>query len=364
VAINPGESIQGRVNAAPAGTQFVLKAGVHRRQSVTPKDGMAFLGEPGAVLDGEGVTAYAIGTPAGGARNVTVRGLVIQGYAPPYNWAGAVGNDGAINWLIEGNEVRHNAAAGIRLGPGTRVVGNAVHHNAVMGISAFKAHRGLIERNDVYANAFTADVSAASATRAGLKIVTSDSVVVRGNTVRENGNHGIWFDIGGRGVVAEANTVTGNAGSGIWVEITYGAQVRHNRVERNGGTAAGSWLTRAGIQVSNSPDVAVYGNTVLDNANGITAMQAAGYPADNGYGPLVVQNLAVYDNVVQMRVGATGLAQNVGDPSVFTGRNNRFVRNSYTLGASAGYFAWSDRFQLTETQWKGYGQDPTSSFTR
>lgn len=51
-AIAPGEDIQGRVDAAAPGTQFVLKAGVHRLQHVRPKDGMAFAGEPGAVLSG------------------------------------------------------------------------------------------------------------------------------------------------------------------------------------------------------------------------------------------------------------------------------------------------------------------------
>lgn len=362
--IFPGEDIQAKVSAAAAGTKFVVKAGVHRRQQIVPKDGMVFQGEPGAILDGEGVTAYAIGTPSSVARNVIVKGLVIQGYAPPYDWAGAVGNDGALNWLIEGNEVRNNAMAGIRVGPGTRVASNKIHGNGVMGISAYKAHNAVIENNEVYDNAFTQDASAATATRAGMKIVGAENVVVRGNTVRNNGKHGIWFDIGCRNVLTERNTVVGNAQSGIWVEISYAAVVRYNHVERNGGSTAGSWLTRAGIQVSNSPDVEIYGNTVLDNANGITAMQASGYPADEGFGPLVVQNLYVHDNTVRMLVGNTGIAQNVGDATVFSGRNNRFVNNRYTLGANAGYFAWQDRFGLTESAWKGYGQDLTGTFTR
>lgn len=51
-AIAPGEDIQARVDAAAPGTQFVLRAGVHRLQHVRPKDGMVFAGEPGAVLSG------------------------------------------------------------------------------------------------------------------------------------------------------------------------------------------------------------------------------------------------------------------------------------------------------------------------
>jgi parallel beta-helix repeat protein len=50
--IYPGEDIQPAVDANPAGASFLLKAGVHRMQSVVPKAGNVFAGEPGAVLSG------------------------------------------------------------------------------------------------------------------------------------------------------------------------------------------------------------------------------------------------------------------------------------------------------------------------
>ena len=59
ISILPGQSIQGFVNANPAGTTFILKAGTHVRQSVIPKSGDRFIGETGAVLDGQGVAPYA-----------------------------------------------------------------------------------------------------------------------------------------------------------------------------------------------------------------------------------------------------------------------------------------------------------------
>jgi hypothetical protein len=52
VSIRPGENIQARVNAAPPGTRFLMKSGVHRLQAIVPKDGNTFLGESGAVLSG------------------------------------------------------------------------------------------------------------------------------------------------------------------------------------------------------------------------------------------------------------------------------------------------------------------------
>ena len=52
VDIYPGQNIQQVVNGFPAGTVFILKSGVHRMQSVTPRSGDQFHGEPGTVLNG------------------------------------------------------------------------------------------------------------------------------------------------------------------------------------------------------------------------------------------------------------------------------------------------------------------------
>src|SRR5947208_739647 len=52
VTILPGARIQDSVNKYASGTSFLLKAGVHRLQSITPKSSMSFSGEPGTVLSG------------------------------------------------------------------------------------------------------------------------------------------------------------------------------------------------------------------------------------------------------------------------------------------------------------------------
>jgi parallel beta-helix repeat protein len=52
VSVFPGRSIQAAVDAAPPGTSFLIKTGVHRLQRVTPKDRNRFIGEAGAVLSG------------------------------------------------------------------------------------------------------------------------------------------------------------------------------------------------------------------------------------------------------------------------------------------------------------------------
>jgi len=52
VRIAPDQRIQDFVESFPAGTTFEITAGVHRLESVVPKDGDSFVGEPGAILNG------------------------------------------------------------------------------------------------------------------------------------------------------------------------------------------------------------------------------------------------------------------------------------------------------------------------
>jgi hypothetical protein len=52
VVVAPGSALQAEIDAHPPGTTFVIGAGLHRLQQATPKDGDAFIGEPGAVLSG------------------------------------------------------------------------------------------------------------------------------------------------------------------------------------------------------------------------------------------------------------------------------------------------------------------------
>src|SRR5512134_2407133 len=45
VEIAPGQNIQSVINSHPAGTRFLLKAGIHRHQTITPRTGDTFVGE-------------------------------------------------------------------------------------------------------------------------------------------------------------------------------------------------------------------------------------------------------------------------------------------------------------------------------
>ena len=52
VPVYPWQDLGSMVNSYPSGTTFLIEAGVHRMRSAVPKSGDAFVGQPGAVLDG------------------------------------------------------------------------------------------------------------------------------------------------------------------------------------------------------------------------------------------------------------------------------------------------------------------------
>src|SRR5689334_8694345 len=52
LTVHPGDDIGNLVRQKPPGTVFRIQAGVHRLQSIIPKDGDLFIGVPGAILSG------------------------------------------------------------------------------------------------------------------------------------------------------------------------------------------------------------------------------------------------------------------------------------------------------------------------
>jgi parallel beta-helix repeat protein len=374
VTLTPSQSIQSAVNANPSGTVFVLTPGTYLKQTVIPKSGDVFYGQPGAILDGGGVTPYAIwtGTSSSIPSNVRIHGLIVRNYNTEVQ-LGAIsagGHDASVQsrgWVVDSCEIRDNAAAGIRLGHRMRIFDNNIHHNNQIGIVGL-SDSTVIENNELAFNNYR-KVYTLGWEAGGVKFLKSRGTTLRGNYVHDNWGPGLWADTDVWDALYENNRVENNGGEGIFHEVSYRAIIRNNRVVGNG-FGSFEWLYGAGIMVSTSRDVEVVGNTVIDNARGITAvMQNRG---SDGFGVHTLDNVYVHDNYVTMRAtaidvdgvgAATGLAQDVGDLSYFTGHNNRFANNKYTLGTASRYFAWMNG-QRTEAQWQAYGQDVTGTFTR
>jgi len=377
VAVLPGQSIQAAVNANPAGTTFILKAGTHTRQSVVPKSGDVFQGEPGTVLDGQGVgIAFGRGS-APYPSNVTIKGLKITGYAPPMqsgtiDAGGYYPNEGTTGWVIDGNEVSYNGEYGIRIGNSSRVINNNVHHNNRLNIAG-SANNALVENNEIafgnYQNANNTNFEAG-----GTKFAQTDGLIVRGNYVHDNVGVGIHMDENNINTTIESNRVDANGSEGVAIEISYATIIRNNTVTNNGWKDPRNrytYLWNAGIGVHASQNVEIYGNTVSGNYAGIVGIEQDRSGDKAVYGAHIIQNMYVHNNTITqntlprtsgaLSVGA-GIATDIaGNTAVFTSRNNRFVGNTYYISPNPQPFAWQFGTR-TAAQWKAYGQDVSGIF--
>jgi nitrous oxidase accessory protein NosD len=365
VVINPGDSIQSAVRVNPAGTTFLITRGVHRRQVVRPRDGMSFIGEAGAVLDGENAATQAF--DASRTKNVTVRGLRITRYVPP-ELNGAIEGPGSDGWIVEDNEIDHNAngelrAYGVSLGSHWIVRRNIIHHNGWLGIAGHDADGTLIEGNELYANP-PGELNDTVGEAANMKLFDCGRIVVRGNYVHDSLFHGIWVDTMRPDVTIEQNRVVNHGRAGIWYEVSYRGVIRDNYVDNAGydQTQLRGWLRGGGIEVTNSPDVSVLDNTVVNSLNGIIGLQATGYN-DGRYGKNELRNLLVQGNTIVMPHGQSGIMRNTGTNAVFTSWNNRFVGNRFELGRNPTPFAWMGR-DVDERQWQAFGQGANDTFAR
>jgi hypothetical protein len=361
VTIYPGQSIQQKVNSYPAGTQFLIKAGTYYGQRVVPKSGNAFIGEAGAILDGRGTTTYAFERGSKPyPNNVLIKGLTIQHYDPPEQQGailagGPQKSQSTVGWVVQDCEVRYNATGGIRTSNKTRVIGNFVHHNGQLGIMG-SGDSVLVENNEIsynnYQNLFPFGIALG-----GGKFVNTRWLTVRGNRVHDNQGNGLWTDIGNRYAVIEQNVVEANSGAGIMHEISYDAIIRNNTARRNG--FARGWVTGAGILISASANVEVYGNTVTGNKQGIVGIQQNRVNQGVNYSSNL-KNLNVHDNTVQVPTGGVSGISSISTLT-FTSRNNRYTRNSYDMGSDSKPFTWMNS-KRTKTQWQGYGNDVNGTF--
>jgi len=374
IPVLPGQSIQAAVNANPAGTTFLIKAGRHSRQSVLPKNGDTFRCESGAILDGESVTPYAFTRSGPDPDDVRIVGCIIEHYVPAAQMgailAGGAGpSDGTSGWIIDSTEVRNNANLGIRLAHRMKVRWSNVHHNGTLGIGGI-GDDILVESTEIaYNNPSGAGLGFESG---GTKFVKTNRLIVRNNWVHDNKGPGLWADIANRDFLFENNLVEDQLQDGIVIEISYGGIIRNNVCRRNGlgDTRRFSWPWGAGIGIhaSGGAGIEVYGNQLEGNAYGVSLIQqprGTNHSDPGGVDPeMYVQNINVHDNRITLMTGSLGASQGVDDSGtngLYNGRNIVFARNGYSLNGVAYPFAWSNSYR-TASQWQGFGFDGGGSF--
>jgi hypothetical protein len=361
VDISPGTNIQSIINSKSAGTKYCLKAGIYKRQTITPKGNDQIIGEKGAVLDGEKVTVYAI--RGGGANNVTLKNLIIENYTPEAQ-KGMIEPESGGWWNIENNEIRNSTAIGLHMGSeGWVVKDNYLHHNEQYGISgsvrpAPSGRDPLVENNEIsYSrlhNLFGGGSSSAT------KWVRSTNLTFLHNWVHDNNGNGFWIDGNNVNTLVEYNKIENHTKSGMFIEISCKTTIRHNYL-RNNGTNTNWWFEATGIQNNGSANVEVYNNTLI-NTGGVIAVDWTRNDKNErcettSPGVFQARNMSVHDNYIETNRLIMG---GLGGGAALTDRNNRYDRNTYVPKnlPEPRYKLGAD--QITTAQWKAAGQDKNS----
>jgi hypothetical protein len=314
------------------------------------------------------VTPSAIAArPGTHLRDVLVENLVVEKYASPAQQA-ALGGEGARDWDLRDLTVRDNHGAGAELGAGTLMEDCAVLDNGQVGLigGGNAATRPTVLRNSEVAHnatlSFDPDWEAGGAkfTRVG-----GAGMLVENSWFHDDLAGGLWFDIDNDNVVIRSNRFQANDRWGLLYEVSRHAQIYWNEVSGTSDRPEGFPFSGAGILISNSAEVDVYGNLLRDNDNGVLLKEdrKATRWAQDTYraGIPHIDQVAVHDNDIGMRRGVTGTRVENGDPTAWWRRSHAsFADNTYRLDATAPRFLGPGNDLFAFDQWTALGNDPGS----
>ena len=330
-------------------------------------------------FDYSGQTIYLADNPSGhkvetsitphafmaGYTNVTIQNLTIEKYASP-------AQDGAISpansWTIQNCEIRLNHGMAVRLQNSLHVLSSYLHHNGQMGISG-EGDNALVDGNEIaYNNMAHFDYSGTNGEAGGTKFASTNYLVVSNNYVHDNIGPALWLDGNNYSWMIQSNRTANNLEAGLIDEISYDGVIRYNILENEGNTpnsSQSSFWYRSAILVASSPNAEIYGNTLINPANGIGGI--ANNRGSGNRGTFLLQNLYVHDNTTVESSGyAAGIVADSAYMSAYTSSNNRFVNNTYKLPATGVLYSWytggSSYADLTSSQWIGAGEDTTGTW--
>jgi len=171
----------------------------------------------------------------------------------------------------------------------------------------------------------------AMAASGGVKVASSDGIVLRHNLAEDNFAHGLWLDLGSDGGTLVRNVSRRNTASGIIIEMSVGEVVASNVTADN----------EAGIIISETSAAQVWNNTILGGERSF-------YVVDGRRAPLPV-DITLRNNVVAPRyvgsrppliVDDVNLQRSGSDMRVTSDRNAYYRRSTVDapyLAAWANY---------------------------
>ena len=389
VPVTASSNIQHLIDSNPAGSTFCFQPGTYSNASqLEPRSNDVFDGDgQQAVLDGGNKYQFAFYGDANntGPSGVTIQNFKIQNYATPLQ-RGAIQDYNGPNWVIQGNDIEHNAAAAVATGDYVQVLNNKLDNNAQEGFSAHGTG-GLYQGNDISDNNDELGSDPYNGSWAGWeagagKAALTTNLTFKDNTINNNGCNGLWMDTDNYGTVVENNTIDNNCGAGIYEEDSYNFTITGNDVESNGmpsspgGGGQSGWAFGAAIQLRrsgciNGATCLIANNTVYDNYNGIDLIESPATQAPGQHGNYHVQNVTVQDNGISATKGALTGAWQDGEGNLVFSNGNTWQGNNYCVsqathpndGYTYGWFGWLNGWTDSLSTWQGYGHDSSGTFT-
>lgn len=268
------------------------------------------------------------------ADDVTVRGFVMR-HAATHGQGWAIGNNDRLRFTLADSELSDTHGSMLSLGGGNTsatYTGNTLTRAGNTAISSYNDGSGTITGNTIFHNGYGGWDWQWQA--GGIKTAASHNLTVSRNLIYDNNGPGLWCDIACENVTYADNVIRDHPASGIFFEISTGARITGNRIERTRGFPA--------ISVSSSGNVEVDNNTVVDSKIGIQAY------ADNRADARPLTNVNIHDNTIVMaEPGISLLADDYGSgEATRSSSNNRGLNNivRYPSAEVAGQdrFGWGD----------------------
>lgn len=256
----PYRRVGDALRAAPAGASITIRAGEYREPTIRVERAVTIMGEPGAVLDGEGVRELMVIV----AHGVTVRGLTFRHTGSSYR------EDRAALRVVEAHDCRiednrfENTFFGVYLqgAIGCQVIGNVVRGTMSgeagtgNGIHAWSASRLTLRGNTI------------SGHRDGIYLEFSRHATVEDNRSSGNRRYGLHFMYSDSSTYAR-NVFSAN-GTGVAVMFSSMVSMVANEFSGNRGPAAYGLLLK---EISRSR---LSGNRFHDNSTALVADGANG----------------------------------------------------------------------------------------
>jgi hypothetical protein len=361
VAIYPGTDIQAAVSGNVPGTRFVLKSGIHRMQTIRPRDGDVYTGEAGTVLSGARVLSgfsrsgslWVIGGQTQQGTQVGVCRDTYPTCASPEDLfidnqlmtrVGSLGQVGAGQWYFDyeadriyiGNdpsghlvETSITPAAFVALDSrvsGVTITGLVIEKYATPGntgaISTPNAFQWMVSNNEIRFN-HAGGITVGSGSQVlnnylhhngqvGIGAAGGQNVIIANNDVSYNG--GLFFQYWGTGgiklmgmrdALLQNNHAHHNLSGGLWCDgDCYNITFASNLVEDN---------EQFGIHYEISFNAVIVNNTVRRNGFGTKEG-----PGQSGIYVFASKNVEIYNNLVDSNAwGIVAWQENRGSSAVY-----------------------------------------------